>query len=150
RTLDGLLDKADITELIHAYCYHFDRANADAVAALFTEDAVVDYGPDVEDLHGSAALRTMVSRGTSNLFAATSHHVSNVAITFDGPNCATSNCYVYAWHRYLESNEESELWGQYDQDFRRTSSGWRMSRLVLSAAGTRNFHRARMHAIPRG
>lgn len=150
RALDGLLAKADITDLIHAYCYHFDRANADAVAALFTEDAVVDYGPDVEDLHGSAVLRTMVSRGTSTLFAATSHHVSNVSITFDGPNRATSNCYVYAWHRYLESNEESELWGQYDHDFRRTLSGWRISRLVLSAAGTRNFHRARMHATPRG
>ncbi|MEO0701747.1 MAG: nuclear transport factor 2 family protein [Pseudomonadota bacterium] len=149
-SLEGLLDKADITEVIHAYCYHFDRADADAVAALFTEDALVDYGPDVDDLHGSAALRDMVSRGTSTLFAATSHHVSNVSIRFDGPDQATSNCYVYAWHRYLETNEESELWGQYDHSFRRTPSGWRISRLVLSAVGLRNFHRARMHPIPRG
>ena len=30
RTLDGLADKADIADLIHAYCLHFDRAEAKA------------------------------------------------------------------------------------------------------------------------
>lgn len=149
RSLEGLLDKADISDVIHAYCYNFDRGNAGGVAALFTDDALISYGPDVPDLSGSVALQAMVAQGADTLFAATSHHVSNITIAFDGPGAATSNCYVYAWHRYLETNEESELWGQYDHTFRRTPDGWKISRLVLSAAGTRNFHRERMHTIPR-
>ena len=51
RTLEGLLDKDEIAGLVHAYCAHFDRAEAEAVAALFTDDAEIDYGPDVPTLH---------------------------------------------------------------------------------------------------
>ncbi|MEM9477692.1 MAG: nuclear transport factor 2 family protein [Pseudomonadota bacterium] len=148
-TLQTLVDKDEITGLIHAYCYHFDRADPDAVAALLTDDAVIDYGPDVANLTSAAALHEMVTRGATNLFAATSHHVSNIAITLDGPDAAESNCYLYAWHRYRQDNAESELWGQYDHSFRRTPEGWRISRLVLSAAGMRSFHRDRMHPVPR-
>src|SRR6056297_3053343 len=70
-TLRGLLDKAAIADVIHAYCFHFDRAEPEAVVALFTEDAVVDYGPDVATLTGTDEIRTMVSHGLANFFAAT-------------------------------------------------------------------------------
>ncbi|PWJ17033.1 nuclear transport factor 2 family protein [Jannaschia seohaensis] len=149
RTLEGLCDRAEITDLIHAYCFHFDRADPDGVAALFTEDAVIDYGPDVDIVTGAAALHAMVTKGATTLFAATSHHVSNVTVTFETPDRATSNCYLYAWHRYRADGRESELWGQYDHTFQRTGAGWRIARLTLSAAGTRAFHRANMHPVPR-
>ncbi len=149
RSLKGLLDKAEITDLIHAYCYHFDRAEADAVVALFAEDAVIDYGPNVPPMKGADAFRPMISRGLAELFAATSHHVSNIAIRFDGPNAAKSICYLYAWHRYQDEGRESELWGQYHHDFTRTGAGWQISRLVLRAAGMKNFHRENMHPIGR-
>ncbi len=35
-SLEGLLDKAAIADAIHAYCYHFDRAEAGKVLSLFT------------------------------------------------------------------------------------------------------------------
>ncbi len=148
-SLEGLLDKDEIAGLIHAYCYHFDRAEPDEVLALFTEDAVVDYGPDVPVMTGVAALRPMVTNGLANFFAATSHHVSNIMIRFDGPDTAHSHCHLYAWHRYGETGAESELWGQYHHSFRRMQGGWRIARLTLSAAGARNFHRAAMHPIGR-
>lgn len=148
-SLEGLLDKAAITEIIHAYCYHFDRAEADEVLSLFTADAVVDYGPDVPTMTGLAEIGPMVERGLANFFAATSHHVSNVTISFDGPDAASSVSYLYAWHRYQDGRPNSELWGQYHHDLRRTPEGWKISRLVLRAAGANGFHRDEMHPIGR-
>ena len=54
------------------------------MVALFTEDAVIDYGPDVPAMTGKYAIRPMISKGVAELFAATSHHVSNIVIQFDG------------------------------------------------------------------
>ncbi len=149
QSLAGLLDKSAITDVIHAYCFHFDRGEADLVLALFTPDAVVDYGPDVPTMADADALSAMVTRGLASFFAATSHHISNVAITFDGKEAARAVSYVYAWHRYCDGRPDSELWGQYHHDFRRTEAGWRIARLVLKAAGSDGFHRDAMHPIGR-
>ena len=148
-SLAGLLDKADIADLIHAYCDHFDRAEAEAVVALFTDDAVIDYGPDVAPMTGPAVFGPMIARGLAERFEATSHHVSNIVIRFETADAATSVCALYAWHRYRGTGAESELWGQYRHRFRRTAEGWRIAGLTLCAAGSRNFHRDRMHPIGR-
>ena len=117
--------------------------------ALFTVDAVVDYGPDVPTMTGIAKIRPMVAQGLANFFAATSHHISNVTIRLDGPDAAQSVSYLYAWHRYQDGRPNSELWGQYHHEFRRTPEGWKISQLVLRAAGAHNFHRDAMHPIGR-
>lgn len=147
--LQKLLDQAAITDVIHAYCYHFDRNEPDAVAALFADDAVVDYGPEAADLVGVTAIRTAVARGLTEIFAATSHHISNVRIAFEGSNAAQSVCYLYAWHRYHSGALDGELWAQYHHDFVRTAQGWKIAKLVLKAAGMTHFHRAWMHPIGR-
>ncbi|MGD1888817.1 MAG: nuclear transport factor 2 family protein [Cohaesibacteraceae bacterium] len=147
--LQTLLDKAAITDVIHAYCFHFDRAEPEGVLGLFTEDAVVDYGPDVPTMTGLDEIRPMVERGLSSFFAATSHHISNVTISLERADAASSICYLYAWHRYQDGRPNSELWGQYHHDFQRTSDGWKITRLYLCAAGMEGFHRDAMHPIGR-
>lgn len=147
--LNGLLDKEAIADLIHAYCYHFDRAEADKVVSLFTSDAVVDYGPDVPTMTGLEEISPMIERGLASFFAATSHHISNIRILFDGPDVASSVSYLYAWHRYCDERPNSELWGQYHHTFQRTQDGWKISRLFLCAAGSHAFHRDTMHPIGR-
>jgi uncharacterized protein (TIGR02246 family) len=147
--LQNLLDRAAITDLIHAYCFHFDRNEPDALAALFAPDAIVDYSPETPDLAGVPAIRAAVAAGLTTIFAATSHHVSNVTIRFDGPDTATSVCYLYAWHRYHSGAPDGELWAQYHHAFARLLEGWRITRLVLKAVGTKDFHRATMHPIGR-
>jgi uncharacterized protein (TIGR02246 family) len=147
--LSHLIDRQAIAGLIQAYCHHFDRNEPDAVAALFAADAVVDYGPETPDLVGVDAIRTAVAAGLTTIFAATSHHVSNFDIRLVTPDTATSICYLYAWHRYRRGAPDGELWAQYHHDLVRQPEGWRISRLVLKAAGSRNFHRATMHTIGR-
>lgn len=90
-----------------------------------------------------------IATGLAEVFAATSHHVSNIAISFDGPDTARSVCYLYAWHRYRSGAPDGELWAQYHHDFRRMGNGWKIAKLVLRAAGTKDFHRSRMHPICR-
>ena len=73
-----LLDRQAITDLIHAYCYHFDRNEPAEVAALFTPDATVDYGPEAATIVGADAIAATISIGLEQTFAATSHHVSKI------------------------------------------------------------------------
>jgi ketosteroid isomerase-like protein len=144
-----LVDRREIERLIFAYCRHFDQNEPHAVAALFTEDAVVDYGPELPNIAGSASIAETIAVGLERTFAATSHHVSNVQIDFESPDRAVSLSYLYAWHRYVDGRPDGELWGRYHHRFERTEGGWRISQLVLTAAGSKDFHRVQMHPIGR-
>ena len=147
--MDTLMNDRDaITSLIHGYCFHFDRNEPEEVAALFTADATIDYGPEHPPIVGREAIAPTIAVGLRERFRATSHHVSNIEITFAGEDDARSVVYLYAWHEYVDGSE-SELWGIYVHRFRRDDGRWLIAELVLQAAGTRNFHRARMHPIGR-
>jgi ketosteroid isomerase-like protein len=148
-TVRELADRQAIADLIHAYCEHFDANEPEAVAALFTEDATVDYGPEVPPVVGGAAIGPAIAVGLERTFAATSHHVSNIRIELDGANTASSVAYLYAWHRYVDGSPDGELWGRYRHTFRRTEAGWRIASLRLEAAGMVDFHRSTMHPIGR-
>jgi len=141
-------DRDEIRSLIHGYCFHFDRNEPEDVAALFTEDAVIDYGPEHPPIVGRDGIAPTIAVGLRERFKATSYHVSNVEIAFDGEDDARSVSYLYAWHEYVDGSE-SELWGRYVHRFRREDGLWRIAELTLQAAGARNFHRSRMHPIGR-
>lgn len=143
-----LVDRQAITELIYAYCERFDRNDPEGVAELFTPDALIDYNPDTPNIAG-ADLASTIAIGLRDLFAATSHHVSNVMITLESNDTARSLCYVEAWHRYRSGAPDGFLWGRYLHRFRRTQAGWRITSLLLQGAGTIDFHRERMHGIGR-
>ena len=138
-----------IADLIYAYCDHFDRNEPEQVAALFTPDATVDYGPEATTIVGRDAIAPTIAVGLERTFAATSHHVSNIRLVFESPDEARAVTYLYAWHRYVDGSPDGELWGRYHHRFKRTDDGWRISELVLEAAGMVSFHRATMHAIGR-
>ena len=69
-------------------------------------------------------------------------------VTIDGDE-ATLIAYLYAWHRYVDGSPDGHLWGQYHTKLRRTPEGWLLHEMVLTAAGTVDFHRASMHPIGR-
>jgi ketosteroid isomerase-like protein len=142
-------DRLALTDLFHAYAFHFDRNEPEAVAALFTDDAVVDYGPEVAPIVGRPMILERVGAGLRDTFAATSHHVSNVMVAVTDATTATGVAYLYAWHRYRDGSPDGYLWGQYHDGFRRTPEGWRIASLQLRAVETKDFHRASMHPIGR-
>lgn len=124
---------------MHTYCRNVDLVRADAVAALFTEDCVVDYGPGLgPPTHGAAQLAERLGVGLHR-FAATSHHVSNIQVTFDGEDAADVITYLYAWHRYPGDAPDAHLWAQYHDRVVRTDAGWRIASRRLEVAGQEAF-----------
>jgi hypothetical protein len=70
-------------------------------------------------------------------FAGTSHHVSNIEVSFDGPDRAVSVTYLIAWHRSPDpAVADFTMYGRYYDTFVRTSEGWRIAARRLRSAGT--------------
>ncbi len=147
--VDQLLDRWRITEVLNAYAFHFDRNEPQKVGELFTIDAVIDYGPEMEQIRGNEALISVITRGLEEIFAATSHHISNVSVRFTDQRSADAIAYLYAWHRYLDGSPDGYLWGQYHTRLRLTDDGWKLTHMTLKVAGSADFHRESMHPIGR-
>ena len=140
------LDRQDIQELIYKYCYYFDRNQPEELSQLFSIDAVVDYGPEVANLIGRKQIFEMVSKGLSETFLATSHHISNILISFKSESSASSISYLYAWHKYRSKEEIGHLWGGYEHEFLKIEGKWFIKNLKLFGVGMQDFHRDRMHS----
>ena len=96
-----LADRTAIVDLLYAYAWHFDRNEPEGVAALFADDATIDYGPENPTIVGRDAIVPAIRPGLQNLFKTSSHHITNMRIQPDGAEAATDVAYVYAWHVYL-------------------------------------------------
>lgn len=146
---DHIVDRWKIIEVLNAYAFHFDRNEPRKVGELFTAEALIDYGPEMEPIHGREALVEVVSAGLEEVFAATSHHISNVSVRFVEAGTAQAIAYLHAWHQYIDGSPDGYLWGQYHTRLRLTQDGWRFTHLTLKIAGMIDFHRTEMHPIGR-
>ena len=147
RVVRALLDREAVTGLVHDYCRLFDENRPQEVAALFTADAVVDYGPESDTIVGRDAIATTIAVGLSRTFAATSHHVSNVQVELDGDDRARSTSYLYAWHRYVDGSPDGELWGRYRHRFVRTADA-RLAHRRAAPGGRRHRRVPSRHDAP--
>jgi ketosteroid isomerase-like protein len=127
RRLDDLVDKQAIAEVLYAYCAHLDRMDLDALAALFTADCVVDYGPEPRlQSHGADGLRHDLARMWR--WARTSHHLSNVMVRLEGDGVhAGATSYVIAWHERPDGSTATMM-GQYQDRLVKEGGRWRISR----------------------
>ena len=126
RELKTLMDRQEISFLLHEYCRTLDAMDLDTLAEIFTEDCVVEYGPeDRLKSNGRAAIR----QGLERLWRwkRTSHHLSNIQIGFAQANEANALSYVIAWHERSDGSTAT-VWGQYHDTFVRTPAGWRLKR----------------------
>lgn len=137
--LAELIETENVHRLLFEYAYHLDMNHPDEIAALFTEDCYVAYGPDF-GAEGRAAYRETLG-GIGSFFAATSHHVSNIVVDF-GPDLqtATVRSSLHAWHKYTKDRPDGHFFGQYHDKLLHTANGWRFARRELRAAGVVDFH----------
>jgi ketosteroid isomerase-like protein len=131
-------DADEIRRLIYDYAFHLDMNHPEELADLFVEDCEVVYGPNF-GATGKAAYKETLD-GIGEFFEATSHHVSNVVIDFEGEDKAHARSIVYAFHRYRRDRPDSHVWGQYHDDFVKEDGCWRFKRRELRAAATQDFH----------
>ena len=122
--LRRLCDREEITWVLNEYCHALDRMDLRRLCGLFTEDCLVEYGPE-EWLRsrGAAALEKSLARMWR--WARTSHHLSNVQIEFSSDVDAVVRSYVQAWHERPDGTTATVL-GQYHDRFVRQTAGWRI------------------------
>jgi ketosteroid isomerase-like protein len=138
----------EIRTLLYDYAFHLDMNQTEELAALFTEDCSVCYGPGFGADGINAYRKTL--EGVGSYFAATSHHVSNVKVVFEDDNTAVVRSTLYAWHRYRRERPDGILWGQYHDIVVREPQGWKFKRRELRTSGVKDFHTKPEHQLPIG
>ena len=134
-----LVERQAIVDVIYAYCRNVDLVNAAEVAACFTDDCTVDYGPGMGTVtRGKDNVRDRLGAGLRR-FAATSHHVSNIEVVFDSDDSARTITYLYAWHRFADQKPDAHLWAQYHDRFSKVQGRWLIADRVLKVAGQEAF-----------
>jgi hypothetical protein len=138
QTLQQILDRVEIHEIMARYCRHADLLDADGMASCCTDDCIVAYVPaamaaparNKQELLGF--LRQYFPNSVSS-----SHYITNVEMVFDRPNQATASTYMYSWQRFkgYPAAADCHRYGRYEFRFMRTAEGWRISRLNLLSAG---------------
>lgn len=136
--LRELADKDDIQKVLFDYAYYLDMNMTGELASLFTDDCYVAYGPGFGATGIEEYKKTLEGVGT--FFAATSHHVSNVVITFMDEDTVQCRSSLLAWHKYNRDRPDGYVFGQYHDRLVRTPTGWRFAVRELRHAGTVDFH----------
>lgn len=134
-----LTDRAAITEVLHTYARLVDERDFAAVAGVFTDDCLAEYGlRETDTLHSSAAVVAWLTEQLRD-GTATSHHISNVQISFSDADHAATTSYVYAWHGATGATADPVVLARYADSFKRVSTGWRIARRRMFAHGLVGF-----------
>ncbi len=123
-------DHRRIRDLKHRYCYTVDEASPEEWAALFTDDAVFTSARG-DTYRGKAEILDYKRQDSpADDWVASAHMVSNPLIEVE--DGTASGRWYYVW---LYQNEAGELgWGQgrYDDEYRETAAGWRISAMEIT------------------
>lgn len=142
--LETLLNKQEITELRLAYAAHVDRHDFDSLEALFTEDAVCDFGAGFGDPWvGRKQIRAnyetaMAAAGTE---FDSLHVVTNPWITLESADVAHGRWYLIDLLTRQKPVTQMEtigghanpllFLGIYEDDYRRENGVWKISYVRL-------------------
>lgn len=119
---------------LHGYCERVDAADADGVAALFTEDAEATYGPATR-----ARGREEVAGLVRQLLGAcerTSHHASTISLCERGDGTVAARCGIVAWHRLRPAGTELVVMGHYEDVLVPGGDGFLIARRELRVHGS--------------
>ena len=145
--LRELQDRREIEDLLIDYCRHLDRMDLEALAALFSADCHVVYGPDPRlAAEGREALRTSLARMWR--WRRTAHHLANVRVWLDAPDRARAESCVHAWHERPDGGT-AVVFGRYHDTLTRTDAGWRIAARRMEQDGADAGFRVAIPQAPR-
>jgi hypothetical protein len=128
-----LLDRADVSAVMHRYCTAIDTKDWALLASCFTEDVEADFrsfGGRAEATGRDAWVAGIKS--TIAGLDATQHLTGNHVHQIDGDK-AKLRAYIQAVHMLQNDRGDPEytIGGWYDVDLTRTPDGWRIHRYTL-------------------
>jgi SnoaL-like domain len=120
-TLETLIAKQAITEVLYRYCYSMDRIDPELGRQIWHPDGLAHYGEAIFDGPASEYLDQVFA--AHRKADATSHQLSNITITVDGEQ-ATSESYVHACIR--TRGQDVIVRGRYLDMWSRRQGEWRI------------------------
>jgi hypothetical protein len=131
--LRRLEDEVALARRKAEYCRHADALDPDLMVSVFTDDCVVEFGPELPVVHGREALRGFYAAALAATVSS-SHHLSNLEIDFLDADTARLRCVLHSWHR-LRGRVDRHRLARYDDVWVRTADGWFQRSLVYLVAG---------------
>jgi hypothetical protein len=134
-----LADRYEIAALMTAYTRAVDTSRWDDLDAIFTDDAVFDYVSTGGPLGPLSEAKPFIRNLEG--FTRWQHMLGQVAIEYAG-DTATATTYMFnpmIATRPDGSEQLLECGGYYHFEARRTSDGWRMTKLVDDIVWSRGF-----------
>lgn len=131
-TLEDLINKSECHDLLVRLCAAIDSGRTDDLPDFFTEDLTL-CPPNGEVITGDEARATLVGRPKTIV---TRHLMTNVIITPTGPGAARGEANILIYRVPPVSGgplilpRTPQAAGDWVMDFRKTPSGWRVSRYV--------------------
>ncbi|MBI1250943.1 MAG: nuclear transport factor 2 family protein [Alphaproteobacteria bacterium] len=134
-TVDDLLEIERIRKIRMLYSYYLDAGEIDALAALFSADAVCEFGPFgvwtgqatiAENYH--KVMGPMLSKGPFHSL----HVNTNHWVELTGPASAVGRLYLVDLALDRAPEENPLLWlGAYDEAYVKVSGDWKIQRTSL-------------------
>jgi len=119
-------DRADITDVLLRYATGIDTRDWDLFRTVFTVDVDADYGA-VGAWKGVDEITKFMTE-IHEPCGHTMHRLSNIVITPDGADRATTRTYVNAIVMGPDDFGGVSANGFYDDELVRTADGWRITR----------------------
>ena len=117
--------ESQIRQLVARYCFAIDDRDLPAIAALFTDDAIVRSADGVMSARGIDAIMAMY-RGRFEALGPGAHYMHDIQIDFVGDGSEQARGRV-SGHAELHRNGEMMVCAlRYADRYRSTATGWRI------------------------
>lgn len=124
-TIEALVDRADIEDVIFRFCHAIDRKNWSCLDNTLTSDVRISV-PGIEIASRAEFVRQIGAIG--DFFAVSHHQIGNIQIVAAG-DTATATSYVNIYHRSVAddgSHSDHVRYGVYADSFLRAGGLWRL------------------------
>jgi uncharacterized protein (TIGR02246 family) len=135
RRVRELEDERRIRELLVRYGFAVDSGDADATAALYTDDCVIDVDRGTAVFHGADGARGLVTgEAHQAILPRCAHMIGPLTVRLDRDEAVATGyaCVV------VQEEDGPRVWRQGCNrgSLRRTEDGWRIARRQTIAAGS--------------
>ena len=133
QALRELLEIEKIRKLKQLYSHLMDNGQIDALADIFTEDAVCEFGPEYGKWEGRETIRANyhgVFDGQMKFQAM--HHCTNHYVDLTGPDTATGRSYLLDVVTNAPEDGQPIVWfGVYDEEYQKVDGQWLIKQCTL-------------------
>lgn len=129
-TMEDLLAKQEIADVIHRYARGIDRIDMDLVRSCYHPDAYDDHG----SMKGNVDEFIAGAEQFLPKFVATMHFMGNMLIDLDG-DVARAETYAVAYHReqLADGSGRDDIWGiRYVDRFEKRDGNWLIAYRVVA------------------